>query len=54
MSRSKADAIREMTDKELADFLCEVIYQNCGDCVAYGYCSEGHTGMIDWLQEDED
>ena len=48
MSRSKADAIREMTDKELADFLCEVIVQ-CKQCVAYGYCSEGHTGMIDWF-----
>lgn len=53
MSRSKADAIREMTDSELADYLCDVI-ADCETCVAHYYCHKGHKGFIDWLQEDEE
>lgn len=53
---TRADRIREMTDEEMAKFLC---YMNdgsglCAGCVAEQYCYLDHNGMIDWLQKDGD
>ena len=52
--KTNADAIREMSDKQLSDFLCHTIGKmcNCSLCVAEEYCHEGHTGMIDWLRKE--
>ena len=51
--QTNADRIRNMTDEELAAFLCGM--QNaddCHKCVAEKYCEYGHTGMIDWLKQE--
>lgn len=53
---TNADRIREMTDEELASFLCNFLTScepehPCNDCVAKSYCHTGHNGMIDWLQQ---
>ena len=46
-----ADKIRSMTDEELSSFLC-YFFDDCGNCPADKYCYVGHTGMIDYLQEE--
>ena len=43
--------IRTCTTAELADLLCAELDMNCFNCVARGYCYDGHTGFIDWLDE---
>jgi len=50
---TNGDHIRQMSDKELATFLCRMYpAHNCGLCIAAEFCHEGHTGMIDWLGQE--
>lgn len=51
---TNADKIRDMSDEELAKFLCN--FRSCGSsehpcdgCKSEHYCHTGHNGMIDWL-----
>ena len=44
--------IRTCTTAELVDLLCVELDMYCSDCVARGYCYNGHTGFIDWLDEE--
>ena len=53
--QTNADRIRDMTDDELAQFLCDfrscdTDIHPCNKCKAAPFCRQGHTGMIDWLQ----
>lgn len=53
---TNADRIRAMSDEEMAKFLCELRSSEsygfpCSYCVAEEFCHDGHTGMIDWLQQ---
>lgn len=53
---TNADRIRAMSDEELAKFLCTIRSSQsygfpCSYCVAEEFCHDGHTGMIDWLQQ---
>ncbi|MBC8528249.1 DUF551 domain-containing protein [Christensenellaceae bacterium NSJ-44] len=53
--QTNADRIRDMTDDELAKFLCDLRSCDtdahpCNKCKAAPFCRPGHTGMIDWLQ----
>ena len=52
---TNADRIRAMTDEELSQFLCSWHNaEECHHCVAERFCEYGHTGMIDWLQQEAD
>ena len=53
---TNADRIRNMTNEELAMFLCnfrscDADEYICEGCKAAKYCRAGHTGTIDWLQQ---
>ena len=53
---TNADRIRNMTDEELAMFLCnfrscDADEYICEGCKAEKYCRAGHAGTIDWLQQ---
>lgn len=53
---TNADRIRDMSDEELAKFLCnfrscDSSEHPCNGCQAEPYCMIGHNGMIDWLQK---
>lgn len=50
---TNAGRIRSMTDEELSKFLCSMFVNgSCCYCIAEQYCEYGHTGMIDWLQQE--
>lgn len=49
--KTNADHIREMTDEELKEFLCE-FGQECYRCCAQDYCHYGHNGMLEWLRKE--
>ena len=51
---TRAEAIRNMTDEELAKFLCDEVTVTCAECVAYEDCSYGRNGFVDWLQEEDE
>lgn len=52
---TNADRIRAMSDEELSQFLCSWHNaEECHHCVAERFCEYGHTGMIDWLQQEDD
>lgn len=46
------EKLRQMTDEELAKYLCE--HTNCTICIAEKYCYFKHTGYIDWLKAEEE
>lgn len=53
---TNAQKIRDMSDEELAKFLCnfrscDSSEHPCNGCQAEPYCMIGHNGMIDWLQQ---
>lgn len=53
---TNGDRIRAMSDEELDKFLCSIRSSQsygfpCSYCVAEEFCHDGHTGMIDWLQQ---
>ena len=53
---TNADRIRNMSDEELAEFLCsfrscDADEYICEGCKATKYCRAGHAGTIDWLQQ---
>ena len=50
IARTNADKIRNMSDEELVEFLCDISGVDCDKCIAAKYCKIGHTGFIDWLQ----
>ena len=55
-TKTNADHIRSISDKELAMFLCNFRSCNadeyiCEGCKAEKYCHAGHEGTIDWLQQ---
>lgn len=47
---TKADEIRAMTDRELADFLCD--NTSCGHCIASELCWSGHNGFEYWIKQE--
>ena len=52
---NRAEKIRNipnMTDEELAQFLCSIT-TDCHHCKAIKYCSVGHVGYLEWLKEEE-
>lgn len=51
--QTRADQIRNMSDDELAEFLCEFIPgEHCDECPVT--CYWGHNGMKEWLHEPAD
>jgi uncharacterized cysteine cluster protein YcgN (CxxCxxCC family) len=53
---TNADKIRQMTDEELAEYLCDRTSE-CYHCEGCGKChydkeKEMMTGMIDWLKQE--
>lgn len=48
---TNADRIRNMTDEELAQFLCGLI-SDCYRCPSDEMCWEGHKGMTEWLKKE--
>ena len=44
--------IRTCAKAELAELLCVELKTDCFRCVARGYCYNGHTGFIGWLDEE--
>lgn len=54
MGMTNFDSIRQMSLKELAEFICENT-KECGDCKGCDYCVTygGHAnGMISWLKKE--
>ena len=61
---TNADKIRSMTDKELAEWLCDTIDPECNGCPAYGlgmvwnkrcgWCDDGYGIMLEWLRSEAD
>ena len=51
---TNADRIRNMSDTELVEFLCNISSENCDTCLAKKQCYVGHTGFIDWLQSESE
>lgn len=54
---SNADIIRNMTDQQLASFLCYIsgmTDDGCEECLAANLCSFHHNGMMDWVKQDHD
>ena len=49
---SHADQIRQMSDEELARFLCDITVE-CAMCVAYSDCWPGHNGFKYWILEED-
>ena len=47
---TNADVIRNMSDEESKDFLCDISNSDCSSCLATDYCRFGHTGFITWLK----
>lgn len=47
---TNADKIRQMSDEELAKWLCSL--SRCNDCIAAEYCYTRHTGFINWLRKE--
>ena len=48
---TNAEKIRQMTDEELAEWLCEIT-EDCPACIASKYCRRGHTGTFDWVKQE--
>lgn len=48
------EQIKQMTVKELAEFLCGLMCSHCCEenCPATNHCSSGHNGMPDWLESE--
>lgn len=49
------DGVKTADRIELAHFLCELVSQSsqgCGTCPASSKCHYGHTGMLDWLEQE--
>ena len=50
------DRVRNMTNKELAEFLCYTVSPsgtvNCSTCGAAEFCRMGHNGWHDWLEQE--
>ena len=44
--------IQSCTKEELVGLLCTELKTHCFRCVAREYCYNGHTGFIDWLDEE--
>ncbi len=55
--KTNADAIREMSDEELAEFLRKTVWEeganlfDCGDCVCACPCAECPT-YLQWLKSE--
>lgn len=53
-SMTNGEKIRNMSDEELAQFLCENCH-SCRLCIALLYCYDGNSdGFINWLKYDSD
>lgn len=48
--------IMQMDKEELSNFLCNLMCADCCEnrCPAKEYCTNGHTGMKDWLESEAD
>lgn len=52
---TNADRIRQMSDRELAEFMCHNVSNgtvNCAFCAAEEFCRFGHIGWIEWLKQE--
>ena len=49
---TNADKLRQMTDEELAKFLCHLKESNygCDNCPAFDLCLD-RIGFVDWLKQ---
>ena len=54
--QTNADRVRAMSDEKLADFLCNIAgLEDCtSKCPGWAFCRTGHTGILDWLQQEAD
>ncbi len=43
--------IKSMSIEDMARRLCQIT-DDCNTCVASDYCVWGHSGYIDWLNEE--
>ena len=53
--QTNAERIRNVTDEELAEWLCHIVsYEtvNCSHCIAEEYCKSGRNGFIKWLKQE--
>lgn len=53
--KTNADRIRNMTDEELADWLCHIVSNetvNCSHCIVEEYCEMGRNGFKKWLKQE--
>ncbi len=56
------DKLQNMTDRELADFICYTIedmvcktsIDTCEICPVKNLCKKGHNGFIDWFNKEAD
>ena len=47
---TRLEVFRGLNDEGVATLLCTLI-SSCRYCPACCYCDAGHTGMLDWLNE---
>lgn len=48
------ERIREMSESELAEFLCEISICEEMKCPAYYHCTYKHKGTVYWLKEESE
>lgn len=46
------DFFRTATKNQIAYLLCNIISQNCGQCIAADHCFFKHNGYMDWLDDE--
>lgn len=53
---TRFEVIKKMTVEQLGHYLCNLYDEIHGcdnNCPGYNHCYIGHTGTIQWLQEEE-
>lgn len=50
---TNADAIRQMSDEELTEMLCNNT-SGCDVCIMDSECRVGHNGFYNWLHKEAD
>ena len=60
---TRMEYIQSCTKEQLVKFLCDIVNETnnrneyasiCEHCPAEGSCSVGHTGFIDWLEQEKE
>ena len=49
---TNGDRIRQMTDEQLAVFLCN-LSDECSNCPVTSICRMNHNGFFDWLKRED-